>query len=147
MKSSASISSLVFDELLNSIELLGVDNTIKTLKEARSKKLILGDLNIDFVINSVSEVTGVSKEMILYGTERTDERKIALALCVYYIKNEFSYSYSDLNKIFKKDESGLSKYNSMVQNLPKIPKTEFDKTMFNYSKKLDLIITERKLKK
>jgi len=103
MKSSAFISSQVFDELLTTIEVIGVDSTIKTLKDAKCKKLILGDLNIDFIISSVVEITGVNRDVILFGTERTDDRKIALALCIYHIKNQFSYSLSELNKIFKKE--------------------------------------------
>jgi chromosomal replication initiation ATPase DnaA len=146
MKMSASISSQIFDELLTTLELIGVENTIKTLQEAKSKSLILGDLDIEFVIKTVSEITGVSKERILYGTDRNDDRKIALSLCIYFIKNEFSYSLSELRRIFKKDESGLSRYNAIAEGVPANPKTDFDKKLSGYLKKINLIITERKIK-
>ncbi len=147
MKITASVSSQVFDELLTTVELIGVDRTIKTLKEAKSNHLILDDLDVDFILKCVSEICGVTKERVLYGTDKSDERKISLALAIYFIKTEFSYSYSELKKIFDKDASGLSKYNSLVESLPENPKTDFDKKMDTYIKKIKLLITERKLKK
>jgi hypothetical protein len=146
MKMTPSISSKILDELITTLEVIGIENTIKTLQDAKNKTLILGDLDVDFVLKSVEEVTGVSKERILYGTDRNDDRKISLALCVYFIKSEFSYSLSELKRIFKKDESGLSRYFSLVENVPKTPKTEFDERLLNYMKKINLIISERKLK-
>lgn len=143
---TASISTQVFDELLTTLELIGLDKTIKTLKDAKSNFLILDDVNIDFIIKCVSELTGVSKDRILNGNDKSDERKMALSLCVYFIKNEFFYSYSELRKIFNKDESGLSRYNTMVENIPTNPKTDFDKKMVTYVKKINLLITEKKLK-
>ena len=141
-----SISSKILDELITTLEVIGIDNTIKTLQEAKNKTLILGDLDVDFVLKSVEDVTSVSKERILYGTDRNDDRKIALALCVYFIKSEFSYSLSELKRIFKKDESGLSRYFTLVENRPQVPKTDFDERLINYMNKINFIISERKLK-
>jgi hypothetical protein len=108
--------------------------------------LILEDLNIEFILQSVNQVTNVSKERILNGNDRNDERKIAIALCVYFIKKEFFYSYGDMSKIFNKDESSLSRYNSLIENRTDKPKTDFDKNVENYYKKINLLITEKKLK-
>ena len=88
MKNNISVSSQVFDELLTALEMIGIENTIKTLQDAKSNSLILSDLDVEFIIKSVSEITSVSKETILYGTDRTDERKIAISLCIYFIKKE-----------------------------------------------------------
>ena len=146
MKNSASVSANIFDELFVTVESIGVEKTIQTLQEARSKKLILSDLNIENIINFVVEVTGVQKERILNGKDRSDERKMATALCVHYIKNELGYSFSDLKKIFNKDEAGLYRYNEMVKCLPKKPKTEFDVKLSEFCKKLELLITSEKIK-
>jgi len=107
MKNSASVTTHIFDELLVTVESIGVEKTIKKLQEARTEKLILADNNIDNIINAVSQITNVSKDRILNGRDRSDERKMATCLCVFYIKNEFKYSYSDLRKIFNKDEAAL----------------------------------------
>lgn len=146
MTKTASITTNIFDELIVTVESIGVEKTIKSLQEARARILILSDLNVENIIISVTEVTGVSKERILHGTDRSDERKMALALCVFYIKNEFKYSYSDITKIFSKDKSALYRYYSIIENLPVKPKSEFEKTLSEFCKKLELLITREKIK-
>lgn len=146
MENKLSISTKILDELLTTVEIIGVDRTIKTLKEAKTSSLLLDDLNIDFIINSVAEVTGTSRDRILYGSDRNDERKFAISLCVFFIRNEFSYTFSEMKSIFNKTESALCRYYTIVENLPKQPKTDFDKKLTDYNKKLKLIITEKKLK-
>ena len=51
-----------------------------------------------------------------------------------------------MSKIFNKDESSLSRYNSLIENKPEKPKTDFDKNIDTYYKKIKLLITEKKLK-
>jgi hypothetical protein len=146
MKNLASISSNIFDELIVTVERIGVDKTIKSLQEARSNILTLSDMNVENIINAVTEITGVQKERILHGTDRSDERKMAISLCIFFIKNEFGYSYSDLKKIFNKDEAALYRYHQTIDNLPVKPKTEFDIKLSECSKKLELLIIREKLK-
>lgn len=146
MKINGSISNKIFDELMTTVEVIGIERTIKTLQEAKSKSLLLEDLNIEFILKCVSQVTNVSKDRILSGSDRNDERKIATALSVYFIKKEFFYSYSEISKIFNKDESSLSRYNSLIENIPNKPKADLDKLMDDYLKKINLLITEKKLK-
>jgi hypothetical protein len=146
MKLNGSISNQIFDELMTTVEVIGIDRTIKTLQDAKANNLILEDLNIEFILKCVTQVTSVSKERILNGTDRSDDRKIATALCVYFIKKEFFYSYGDMSKIFNKDESSLSRYNSLIENVPDKPKSELDKNIDIYLKKINLLITEKKLK-
>jgi hypothetical protein len=144
---SIPISSQILDELLSAVEVLGVNRTIKTLQDAKSSNLLLSDLNIDFVLTAVSDLTGVSKDRIISGNDRSDERKLALALSVYFIKNEFYYSYSEIKKILNKDESALSRYNSLIERNPQKPITELEKKINECYKKINLLITEKKLKK
>jgi len=146
MKVSQSISNNIFDELLITVETIGVDKSIKALQEARSKLLILENSSIDSIITYISQVTGVLKERILHGTDRNDERKMAIALCVYFIKNQYDYSYSDLRKILCKDESALYRYHKMVENIPEVPKTDFDKILKENFKKIELYIITEKMK-
>ena len=146
MKLNGSISNKIFDELITTLEVIGIDKTIKTLQDAKANSLILEDLNIEYILKCVNQVTGVTKDRILNGNDRNDERKIAIALSVYFIKKEFFYSYGEISKIFNKDESSLSRYNSIIENKPEKPKSEFDKNVDNYYKKIKLLITEKKLK-
>ena len=145
MSISISISSRIFDELITTVEVIGIDRTIQTLKKAKANSLILGDINIDFVITTVSSVTNLTKERILNGTDRSDDRKIAIALCVYLIKTEFSYTYSQIQNIFNIGISALSRYHTIVEKLPKTPKTEFDKRLIDLLKQINILIIEKKV--
>lgn len=145
MKQTLSSFVYLFEELLSCIEAIGVDDTIKMLQEAKSSSLIKTDFTIDFVIYAVAEVTSLSKDRIINGKDKNDERKMALALCVHFLKNEFNYSYKDLSPLFKKDISALSKYNSFVKKLPNESRTDFDKKLDSYIKKIKLKIAEKKI--
>jgi hypothetical protein len=147
MSGTKTLTNNIFDELLYTVESIGVENTIKRLKEARTQKLITEDVNIDFILSAVIEVTGVSKERIIQGKDRTDERKGAIGLFVYFLKKEFNfYSYADLRKILDKDESALYRYYKMIHTLPTKPKNDFDTTLREYVKRIELLITEKKYK-
>jgi hypothetical protein len=146
MKKELSISNLIFDELLTTVEIIGLDKTIKTLQDAKAQSLISKDLNIDFIINIVCDVTNFRKDRLMIGNERSDEKKIAMSLAVYFLKQTLLYSYADMKKIFNKDESALYRYYQMVEQRPKKAKTEFDKNLELNYKKINLIITEKKLK-
>ena len=145
MKQTLSISNLILDELLAAIESIGIDGTIRTLKEAKFKSLILKDLNIDFVITCVSEMSNVSKERILNGSDRSDDRKMAIALCVFFIKDEFFYSLSDIKGIFNKDISALSRYYTLANNRSEIPKTIFEKKLNTNFNKIKSLLIQKKL--
>jgi hypothetical protein len=145
MKQTLSSFVYLFEELLSCIEVIGVEDTIKTLQDVKSRSLIKSDLTIDFIINIVADVTSLSRDRIINGKDKNDERKMALALCVHFLKNEFNYSYKDLSPLLKKDTSALSKYNSYVKKLPSESKTNFDKKLESYIKKIKLKIAEKKL--
>jgi chromosomal replication initiation ATPase DnaA len=146
MKKSQSISTIIMDELLTTVEIIGLDKTIKTLQDAKMQSLTIKNVDIEFIINVVCEICNVSKDRLMIGNERSDEKKIAMALCVYFLKSTLLYSYSEIKKIFNKDESALYRYYQLVEERPKKPKTEFDKNLETSYKKVNLILTEKKLK-
>jgi hypothetical protein len=146
MKNQPSISSAIFDELLTTVEIIGVDKTIRTLQDAKAHSLISKNLDIDNIINIVCEITNYRKDKLLVGNERSDDKKIAMSLAVYFLKETLMYSYADLKKFLNKDESALYRYYQMVNERPKKPKTEFDKNLDLQFKKVNLIITEKKIK-
>ena len=144
MKTTLSSFVYLFEELLSTIEAVGVDKTIQSLRNAKTSSLILTDLNIDFIINCVCEVTSLSRDRIINGKDKSDERKMALGLCVHFLKNELNYSYKNISLVLKKDTSALCKYNSYIKNIPNKTKTEFDKKLESYIKKINILIAEKK---
>ena len=87
MKKVLSISNQIFDELLSAIEIIGLDKTIKTLQDAKAHSLISKDLGIDFILTLVCDTTNFRKDKLLVGNERSDDKKIAMSLAVYFLKN------------------------------------------------------------
>jgi hypothetical protein len=141
--SNNSISNQILDELITTIEIIGIDSTIKTLQEAKTSGLLMQDSNVDFILHSISKITSVSKDRITDGNDRSDDRKYAVACSVYFIKKECNYSLAELKLVFNKDVSALSRYNSMVENMPKKPKTDFDKKLDEIVKKMTIILKEK----
>ena len=86
MKNQLSISNAIFDELLTTVEIIGLNKTIKTLQDAKAQSLISKNLDIDNIINIVCEITNYRKDKLLIGNERSDDKKIAMALTVYFLK-------------------------------------------------------------
>ena len=146
MKNQPSISTTIFDELLSTVEIIGVDKTIRTLQDAKANSLISKNLDIDNIINIVCEITNYKKDKLLIGNERNDAKKIAMSLTVYFLKEILSYSYADIKKVLNKDESALYRYYQMVNERPKKPITPFEQNLELNFKKVNLIITEKKIK-
>ena len=59
---------------------------------------------------------------------------------------EFDLSIDIVEKIFSKDRAGLYRYYSLIENIAPKPKNEFDKTLSEYRKQLELFITREKIK-
>jgi hypothetical protein len=140
-----SISNQILDTLITTIEVIGIDNTLKSLHDAKTSGLLMQDSDVDFILNCISKITSVSRDRITDGNDRSDDRKFAVAASVYFIKKECNFSLKDLKLIFHKDASALSRYNSMVENIAKNPKTDFDKKLDDVVKKMNILIKQKKL--
>lgn len=139
-------SSDLFNEVMKTVEVMGMDETSKILQKARFNSLTLHDGNIEFILKAISKQTSVEVERIIHGTDKTDERKIAVALCVYYIKSELRYSYGVIKKILKKDEAALSRYYTLVKKVDmKNPRGQLNQAICNYVTQLNILFTEKKL--
>jgi chromosomal replication initiation ATPase DnaA len=139
------ISHILQDQLLQTVAVVGIDNTIKVLKKAQNHNTSKSK-EVDFVIESVAEIVGIEKERILNGNSRTDERKIALAVCIYFLKNKMSYSFDELNIIFNKDESVLSRYNSMIDKMSDKPSNDFDRKLSECFSRMSIKFSEKIIK-
>jgi chromosomal replication initiation ATPase DnaA len=136
------LGNKIIDELFLTVESVGINTTIKALKFARDNGM--EDSKANYIINLVSSITNVDTDRILSGTDRTDERKISLSLSIYFIKNYCDLSFPELKKIFLKDLSALHKYYSIVDSaISEIPKTDFDKSLINYYKKINLSLQQK----
>ena len=98
-----SIYGKIMDEVFTTVESIGIDRTCQILQDAKAKSLMLSDDTIDFFLEITCNQVGITKDVLLYGNERNDERKMALSLSIYFIKEELKYSYKQLKMVFNKD--------------------------------------------
>jgi hypothetical protein len=131
----------LIQELLKSVEVLGVDATTNVLKIARSNTLTLQDKRVEFVLKMVSSHYLQSIEDIINSHNKSYKRMLALKFSIYYLYEVFDFSFTDLKMFFKRDKSLLSRSTKEIKEL-----IETNQNIRAVKNKFDLLITDFKLK-
>jgi chromosomal replication initiation ATPase DnaA len=140
----------LINELFNCVASLGIDGTIDALEEG--KKIMQGKKHLENfnseitnILYKVSDITSTPIHVIMNGTEKTDERKTAIALAVYFIKEIVDLSYREIKSILNKDESTLSRYYFFAISIIKKNKvrTEFDKNFLDKYNELQIALINK----
>jgi hypothetical protein len=131
----------LIQELLKSVEVLGVDATTNALKIARSNTLTLQDKRVEFVLKMVSTQYGQTIEDIINSHNKSYKRMLALKFSIYYLYEVFEFSFGDLKMIFKRDKSLLSRSTKEIREM-----IANNVTISNIKNRFDLLITDFKLK-
>jgi hypothetical protein len=130
----------LIQELLKSVEVLGVDTTTHVLRVARSNALTLEDKRIEFVMKMVSTHYTKSIDEIINSHSKSQKRIYALKFAIYYLYDVFKFSFGDLKIFFKRDKSLLSRSAQEIRDLQ-------DKDSLNTTKKkFDILVSEFKIK-
>tara|TARA_R110000868_G_scaffold45623_4_gene151257 strand:- start:246 stop:677 length:432 start_codon:yes stop_codon:yes gene_type:complete len=130
----------LINELLESLKDLGVEGVTTILQNARSKTLTLNDKNVEFTLKMVSNHYKRPMEEFIKTRSRDGRRRNAIAFCIYYLHNEFDYSFGQLQYIFGMDKSWLSRLNAMIKNDGK----RRGSANYEVKQKFDLIIKDYK---
>jgi len=130
----------LINELLESLKDLGVEGVTTVLQNARSKTLTLNDKNVEFTLKMVSNHYKRPMEEFIKTRSRDGRRRNAIAFCIYYLHNEFDYSFGQLQYIFGMDKSWLSRLNTMIKNDGK----RKGSSNYEVKQKFDLIIKDYK---
>jgi len=130
----------LINELLESLKDLGVEGVTTILQNARTKTLTLNDKNVEFTLKMVSNHYKRPMEEFIKTRSRDGRRRNAIAFCIYYLHNEFDYSFGQLQYIFGMDKSWLSRLNAMIKNDGK----RRGSANYEVKQKFDLIIKEYK---
>lgn len=130
----------LIQELLKSVEVLGVDATTNALKMARSNTLTLQDKRVEFVLKMVANQYNQTIEDIINSHNKSYKRMLALKFSVYYLYEVFDISFGDLKMIFKRDKSLLSRSTKEIREL-----ISSNATINNVKNRFDLLITDFKL--
>lgn len=131
----------LIQELLKSVEVLGVDETTNILKIARSNTLTLQDKRVEFVLKMVSSHYLQSIEDIINSHNKSYKRMMALKFSIYYLYEVFDFSFTDLKLFFKRDKSLLSRSTKEIKEL-----IESNNNVKNVKNKFDLLVTDFKIK-
>jgi hypothetical protein len=131
----------LIQELLKSVEVLGVDATTNVLKIARSNTLTLQDKRVEFVLKMVSTHYLQSIEDIINSHNKSYKRMMALKFSIYYLYEVFDFSFSDLKMFFKRDKSLLSRSTKEIKEL-----IDSNQNIKGTKNKFDLLVTDFKLK-
>lgn len=131
----------LIQELLKSVEILGVDATTNALKIARSNTLTLQDKRVEFVLKMVSSHYLQSIEDIINSHSKSYKRMLALKFSIYYLYEVFDFSFGDLKMLFKRDKSLLSRSTKEIRDM-----LLSNDVINNTKNKFDLLVTDFKLK-
>ena len=131
----------LIQELLKSVEVLGVDATTNALKMARSNTLTLQDKRVEFVLKMCSNQFSQTIEDIINSHNKSYKRMLALKFSIYYLYEVFDISFGDLKMIFKRDKSLLSRSTKELKEM-----IVSNTTITNYKNRFDLLISDFKLK-
>jgi hypothetical protein len=131
----------LIQELLRAVEVLGVDKTTTVLKIATTSSLTLQDSRVDFVFNMVATHFYQTIEELINSKNRSNLRFLALKFATYYLYEHFDISYNELQVLFKRDKSLLSRMNRELKE-----KMKEDDYSIKIKNKFDFLVTEFKLK-
>jgi hypothetical protein len=131
----------LIEELLLSVEALGVEGTTCALRIARNKSMSLEDKRIEFVLNMISTYYNIPIEEIINSHTKSTKRMLALKFSIYYLYDIFDISFGDLKQVFKRHKSLLSRSAKEMRNM--ISTNEHISKLNN---RFDIMITDFKLK-
>jgi hypothetical protein len=131
----------LIQELLRSVEVLGVDATTNALKIARSNSLTLQDKRVEFVLNMVETNYNLPIEEIINSHSKSTKRMLALKFAIFYLYSVFEISFGDLKMVFKRDKSLLSRSTKEMREM-----FVENQSIKNIKNRFDLLVTDFKLK-
>lgn len=131
----------LIQELLKSVEALGIDGTTNVLKVARNSSLTLQDKRVEFVLHIISQNYVISIEDIINSHSKSTRRMLALKFSIYYLYEVFNISFGDLKLIFKRDKSLLSRSAKEMREM-----VQKNKSIIEVKNRFDLLITDFKIK-
>ena len=130
----------LIEQLLRTVESLGIDETAKLLASAESSSLSLADKRVEFVLKMISVEFRIPIEEMINSYSKSTKRKFSIMFGVYYLHGSFQISFGDLEKIYKRNKGLLCRYYHQIKKLSHSNSDQ--KTMVKYRDKFDLIITD-----
>jgi hypothetical protein len=144
-------SKELLSEVFNCVAEIGINGTLDALQHGKKmvqnqKQLDSMDYKVSLILQKISEFTTMPIHIIIDGTQKTDERKIAVSLSVYFIKEYCDLSLREMKAILKKDESSMSRYFRFAMNIIKKTnhKTEVEKKFMQHYNSMQIALLNNK---
>jgi hypothetical protein len=130
-------SGEIIVEVIKSIEAIGINSTVKALRNARKHALDSEDYRVNFVLRMVCDHYTQTISYMINSHSKSIKRIHAIKFSIYYLHEKFMFSLGDLQNILKRDKALLSRYNKEIQLLFKT-----NKSIKSTKDKFDLIIND-----
>lgn len=119
-------TAMLITELHQTISVVGVERTIKTLQVARTKTASLNDEQMQKIIQTVCDKFNITFVDLLNNYNSGWEKKYAMGFICYYAITVFNYKGREMSNIFKKTEGLVSKHLKIIKQLRSNHKSEAD---------------------
>ena len=108
---------ILIEELLKTIEKIGLDKTIDTLKITQNKIQDSQFLMQEYIIDICCTQKNITKKVLINSLDNNEKRTNCIAIISYLLNKHNSQSQTQIGYILKKDNSVISKYIKKINQL------------------------------
>lgn len=131
----------LFNQLLRTVEAIGIDQTDAVLKQAEYQEVKLANKHVEFVVATVANGFGIPIHEIVVGNGRKNDRKYAIGFAAYYLHFIYNYTMDEVKDFLKKDVTLCHKYLKLVQKLS--DRHISDKNYLELKKQFDTVFVKK----
>jgi hypothetical protein len=132
-------STELIEELLKTIDRVGLKKTIQRLKETTNQ---LNEVEVlqEFIIEKTCNTFHITRQTLLTGRQNTPNRTKAIGVCCVLLSNHCKIPQTKIASVMRKDTSNINKYIKKYQNLD--PNFKLDLEIINIIDNLNTEINE-----
>ena len=108
---------ILIEELLKTIEKIGLDKTIDTLKITQNKIQDSQFLMQEYIIDICCTQKSITKKVLITSLDNNENRTNCIAIISYLLNKHNSQSQTQIGYLLKRDNSVISKYIKKINQL------------------------------
>ena len=118
-------STTLIEELLKTIDRVGIKTTIERLRDTESP-LNQSAVLQEFIISKTCSYFNIGKHTLLTGRKNAENRTNAIGVACIMLSNHCRLTQTDIAKIIRKDNSNVNKYIKKYERLDPNFKKDLD---------------------
>lgn len=103
--------------VLRAINIVGVAATKKHVEKLFVENIRFDDIRVERVVCAVATEFNITTYEVIFGTQRSNERRLAVGFCAYYLINSFGYDVKVVKDKLKKEKTVIYRMVGMVKKL------------------------------